>query len=240
MLPLYDTIPAKSRVYVNWLLILINMMMMAVVYSLSPSERSDVFQHLGFIPANLLSSPFAPLTIITSSFLHADIFHFLGNMLFLWIFGNNIEGLMGSWRYLVFYILGGIAAAFLHTITHIHRSIPCIGASGSIAAIMGAYGLYFPYSKIYTLIPFKIVKLPAQMYLLIWFAYQFAPGIENIAGGKNSTVSTTAWRAHIGGFVFGYIVVRYFARGKKPPKPEKPKDFRDSMYDIFEMFKGKS
>jgi len=240
MLPLYDTIPVKSRVYVNWLLIILNMMVMAVVFNLSPLEKSSAFHLFGFIPANILSSPFAPLTIITSSFFHKDIFHFLGNMLFLWIFGNNIEGLMGSWRYLVFYILGGIVAAFLHIITHVQSSIPVIGASGSIAAIMGAYYLYFPHSKIYTLIPFRIIKLPAQIYLAIWFAFQVVPGIQDIASGNNSTVATTAWWSHIGGYVFGYFAVRYFVQGKKPPKPEKPKDSRSSLYDLIDMFSGKN
>ena len=240
MLPLYDTIPVKSRVHVNWLLIIINMMAMAIVLNQSPLEKWSTFYHFGFIPANILSSPFAPLTIITSSFFHKNIFHFLGNMLVLWIFGNNIEGLVGSWRYLVFYTLGGIVAAFLHILTHVHSSIPVIGASGSISAIMGAYFLYFPHSKIYTLIPFRIIKLPAQIYLGIWFAFQVIPGIQDIVHTNNSNVSPTAWWSHIGGFVFGYLVVRYFAQGKKPPKPEKPKDSRNMLYDLMDMFSGKS
>ena len=138
------------------------------------------------------------------------------------------------------YILGGIVAALLHILTHVHNSIPVIGASGSIAAIMGAYLLYFPHSKIYTLIPFRIIKLPAQIYLGIWFALQVVSGIQDIASGNNSTVATTAWWSHIGGFVFGYFVVRYFAQGRKPPKREKPKDPRGSLYDLFDTFNGKS
>ena len=240
MLPLYDTIPVKSRVHVNWLFIIINMMVMAVVLSQSSLEKLSAFYHFGFIPAHILQSPFAPLTIITSSFFHLNLFHFLGNMLFLWIFGNNIEGLMGSWRYLVFYTLGGIVAACLHILTHIHSVKPVIGASGSIAAIMGAYFLYFPYSKIYTLIPFRVIKLPAQIYLGIWFVFQVIPGIQNIVSTNNSNVSITAWWSHIGGFVFGYLAARYFTQGKQPPKSGKQKYSRNILFDLVDMFSGKS
>ncbi len=240
MLPLYDSIPAKSRAHVNWLLIIVNMMIAVAVFNLSPEDKSNAFQHVGFIPANLFSTPLTPITIITSLFFHDNFFHFLGNAIFLWVFGKNIEGLMGSWRYLVFYILGGVVAAFFHIITHVHSPIPVIGASGSIAAVMGAYYLYFPHSKIYTLIPFRVVPLPAPYFLAVMFALQIVPGIQDIATVSSSNFSTTAWWTHIGGLVFGYWAARYFSRGRKPPKINKEKNTPQSLSDIFEMMGGKN
>ena len=147
-------------------------------------------------------------TLLSFQFLHGDIFHLAGNMLYLWIFGNNIEASLGRVRYLAFYLLGGVLAGTAHIMAGPASDIPMIGASGSIAAILGAYLVLYPRSRILIFIWFfffvRVLPVPALAVLGVWFIFQVIS-----VGGEG-----TAWMAHIGGFVAGMLLVRYFM-----PKP---------------------
>lgn len=214
-----DTVPVKSRVFITWGLILSNLMIMGIVLSMPLTDRASVFDAFGLVPARLFSHPFAFLTIFSSIFFHNGVLHFLFNMLYLWVFGDNIEGLLGSWRFLIFYLLGGVFAGLLHAVTQLHSSIPAIGSSGAVAAIMGAYILYFPHANIIFWSIRGQTKIPAQAFLAMWFVIQIYSGVGNMA--NPSYGSQTAWWAHIGGFIFGLLAAKAFAQGKQPPDPKK-------------------
>jgi membrane associated rhomboid family serine protease len=156
-----------------------------------------------------------PLTLLTSMFTHAGLLHLGGNMLFLWIFGNNVEDAMGPVRFVVFYILGGLAAVALQTAINPDAVVPTLGASGAIAAILGGYLITYPRARVLTLIFlvvfFTFIELPALLFLFIWFAQQAifgAIGLTNPTGDGGGV----AYFAHVGGFAFGLLAIRLFAR----------------------------
>ena len=154
------------------------------------------------------------LTILTSMFMHGGLLHIAGNMLFLWIFGNNIEDSMGRARFLAFYLLGGLAAVLAQTVIEPNAAVPTIGASGAVAAVLGGYALLYPRARVITLIFivifFTIIELPALLVLGIWFLLQALNGASELAQpvGQSGGV---AYFAHIGGFVFGLLLVKLFA-----------------------------
>ncbi len=154
------------------------------------------------------------LAVLFAMFLHGSILHVLGNMLFLWIFGNNVEDQLGHVAYLAFYLVGGIVAAAVHVIGNIDSALPFLGASGAIAAVMGAYIVWFPRARVLTLVPilliFWAVRLPAVLVLGVWFLLQFATQSD----------SNVATLAHIGGFVFGMIVAFALGRALGLPRRE--------------------
>ncbi len=150
-------------------------------------------------------SPIPPvLTLLTCIFLHGGWMHFLGNMWFLWIFGDNVEDRFGHWGYLAFYLLTGVAASLTHLVTELNSSIPTIGASGAIAGVMGAYLVSYPHARVLALVPvfyiFFTRELPAPVFLGIWFVIQFFQGVSTITAVETEGV---AWWAHIGGFAAG-------------------------------------
>jgi membrane associated rhomboid family serine protease len=150
------------------------------------------------------------ITIFSSMFLHGSLLHLAGNMLFLWIFGNNVEDSMGRVRFVVFYLLGGLAALGLQIVTDPDSAIPTVGASGAIAAVLGGYALLYPRARVITvifiIIIFTIVELPALLVLGFWFLLQLLPAFsEPVEGGG------VAYFAHIGGFLFGMLVIKLFA-----------------------------
>ena len=168
----------------------------------------------GLVPAQFLSAPGdAWLTIFTSMFLHGGWFHFLSNMWVLYIFGDNIEDRVGAVPYLFFYLLSGAAAALLQIYITQGSSVPMIGASGAIAGVLGAYLISYPGARIASLVPilfiFTIVDVPAVLFLIFWFVSQLYSGLFAIQGGSASGI---AWWAHIGGFIFGLIMVSFFGR----------------------------
>ena len=152
------------------------------------------------------------VTIFTSMFLHGSFLHLAGNMLFLWIFGNNIEDSMGRVRFVVFYLLGGLAALGLQIVTDPDSAIPTVGASGAIAAVLGAYALLYPRARVVTvifiIIFFTVVQLPALVVLGFWFVLQLLPAFSEPMGEGGGGI---AYFAHIGGFVFGLLVIKLFA-----------------------------
>jgi membrane associated rhomboid family serine protease len=153
------------------------------------------------------------IAVLFSLFLHAGFLHIAGNMLFLWIFGNNVEDHLGHFRYLLFYLAGGIVAAFAHIFTHLADAAPLVGASGAVAAVMGAYLLLFPHARVKVLIPifilWTVVQLSAWLVLGLWFLYQFLIGAQELTG-----TTGIAWLAHVGGFVFGLVGI--FILGGRP------------------------
>jgi rhomboid family protein len=164
-------------------------------------------------------------TVLTAMFMHASILHLGGNMLFLWIFGNNVEDAMGPVKYLVFYILGGIAALALQVAVGPNSAVPTLGASGAIAAVLGGYIMLYPRARVLTLVFiilfFTVIELPAMVVLGIWFVEQAvfgAAGLTNPTGGGGGV----AYFAHVGGFVFGLLTVRLLATRRKPTPPRYP------------------
>jgi membrane associated rhomboid family serine protease len=164
-------------------------------------------------------------TVVTSMFMHGSILHIGGNMLFLWIFGNNVEDSMGPVRYIGFYILGGLAALALQVAVGPNSTAPTIGASGAIAAVLGGYIVLYPRARVLTLVFiivfFTVIELPALVMLGIWFAEQAVFGASNLTnptGGGGGV----AYFAHIGGFAFGLIVIRLLASKRKPVPPAHP------------------
>jgi membrane associated rhomboid family serine protease len=201
-LPYKDENVASRFPLVTTALIIINI----IVFVWSLTDFEAITSAWGFVPAD-----FALLTILTSMFLHGGIDHIFGNMLFLHIYGDNVEDRMGRARYLVFYLLSGLAAAFVHFLTNPASTIPTIGASGAISGVLGAYIVLFPRVKVRTLVGFgyffQTVRLPAYFLIGFWFLMQLVFGSISLLGGTGSGI---AFFAHIGGFAFGYGITRIF------------------------------
>ena len=214
MLPLYDTVRSRKFPLINLILIVANILVFLYEQQLSSSALEHFVFTWGFTPAHLTNDlGTAWITIFTAMFLHGSWVHVLSNMWFLYIFGDNIEARLGGARYLLFYLLSGVAAAFLQTYVQPTSQVPAIGASGAIAGVLGAYLISFPRSRIASLVPilfiFTIVEIPAVLFLIFWFIIQIYSGVFMMQGANASGV---AWWAHIGGFVFGVIMVSFFAR----------------------------
>lgn len=212
MIPLYDTIRPRRFPLVNWLLIIANAVVFWYELQLGESALQSFIFTWGLIPAEFMSSPQEEwMTVFTSMFLHGGWFHIISNMWVLYIFGDNIEDRVGSMRYLIFYILSGMAAAFLQIFILPTSDVPMIGASGAIAGVLGAFLVSYPGARIASLVPilfiFTIVEIPAIIFLLVWFISQLYSGLFAIQGGTSSGI---AWWAHIGGFIFGLIMVPFF------------------------------
>jgi len=212
MIPLRDIIPSRTTPVVTITLIGINVLVF--LYELSLGRAVDAFTlYWGLVPA-----AFSWVTVVTSMFLHGGFMHVAGNMLYLWIFGDNVEDRMGHGRFLVFYLLCGVAAALAQTITQPDSVIPMVGASGAIAGVMGAYFVLYPRSRIVTLIPlfffFQVIEVPAILFLGIWFIMQFISGLGSIVTVAGNTGGIAVW-AHVAGFVAGISGVVVFRRPER-------------------------
>jgi len=195
-------------------LIAANVLVFLYELQLSSSALERFIFTWGMVPARLISDPAnAWITIFTAMFLHGGWFHLLSNMWFLYIFGDNVEARMGGVRYLIFYLLSGVAAVLLQSYVLSTSQEPMIGASGAIAGVLGAYLVSFPRSRIASLVPilfiFTIIEVPAVIFLVFWFVTQLYSGLFAMQGANASGI---AWWAHIGGFIFGVIMVIFFAR----------------------------
>jgi membrane associated rhomboid family serine protease len=211
MFPIRDTIRSRSIPIVNYSLIAANVLVYLFQSILSQRGFQTLLGSFGLIPATFtLASSHSLLTIITSMFLHGSWFHVLSNMWVLYIFGDNVEDRMGSIRYLIFYLLSGILAALTHVFFAPGLAVPTVGASGAIAGVLGAYFYLFPRSRVLTFVPLFIlpwfIEVPAVVFLGLWFILQLFSGL--MIGGL--AMEGIAWWAHIGGFIFGYILVRAF------------------------------
>lgn len=163
------------------------------------------------------------LTLITSMFLHAGLLHLVGNMLFLWVFGNNIEDSMGWGRFLLFYLLAGIAAVYGQALLDSGSTVPTIGASGAVAGVLGAYALLHPRARVLTIIFivffFTFVEIPALVLLSLWFLLQFLPAVGQLASPELSEGAGVAYFAHVAGFAFGLATIKLFARRDREVPP---------------------
>lgn len=225
MFPLKDDIPTQSVPFVTVSLIALNALAFLYQVSLeigslaSPAAR-DFVMEFGLIPCRLTGAcrvsgdlPSPVLTIFTSMFLHGGFFHILGNMLYLWIFGNNVEDALGHGRFVAFYLLSGAAAALAQTAMGPGSSIPMIGASGAVSGVLGAYLLLHPYANVFTLVIFgffiRVVRIPALIVLGMWIVVQFINGLVTYGSVLSGEASGggVAWFAHIGGFVAGLLLL---------------------------------
>lgn len=212
-IPLKDENPTSRFPYVTVIFISLNILIF--LYQIfSPQGLEYYVYKMGAIPYEIthfktitffppLSRVFPPLTLITSMFLHGTFLHLFGNMLYLWIFGNNIEDFLGSFRFVLFYLLSGLGASLIHIIFHPASQVPMIGASGAIAGILGAYLILYPGARVLTLVFMWIVPIPAAIILGLWFIAQ----VMNIGIGGG-----VAWFAHIGGFLIGIALIRIYSR----------------------------
>ena len=219
-LPLKDDNPTSRIPVFTLLLIAVNV---GVFFYQALSSQGLEFHvvRMGAIPYELthfttlrgLPRLAPPLTLLTSMFVHGSLFHLLGNMLYLWIFGNNIEDYLGKVRFVLFYLLAGLGASAAHVIFHPNSQSPMVGASGAIAGILGAYLVLYPGARVLTLVLFWIVPVPAAILLMLWFFGQ----VMNVGLGGG-----VAWFAHIGGFLIGVLLISR-SRRKRPPAPFVPR-----------------
>jgi membrane associated rhomboid family serine protease len=210
MIPLRDVIPSRTTPYITVTIIVLNML--AWFYELSmPARQLNYFvQAFGVVPA-YFSAP----TLITSMFLHGSWMHVIGNMWYLWIFGDNVEDRFGHARFIVFYLLAGIIAAMGQIAMDPHSILPTIGASGAIAGVMGAYVVLYPRSRVHTLIPFfpfffEVFEIPAIVLLGFWFLMQLVSAGAIAVTANTSGGGGVAFLAHVAGFLFGVIGVFIF------------------------------
>ncbi len=221
MIPLKADLPTRTLPFMTFLLILINIGVYFYQLSLGPNQWQFFFSH-GAIPyhmvhgfsANGLPAPVVQ-SIFTSMFIHGGFFHVAGNMLYLWIFGNNVEDEFGHLRFLFFYFICGIIAAYSHALIDPSSKVPMVGASGAVSGVLGAYFLLFPRAKILTLVPIGFfittIRIPAMVVLGFWVIGQFMWVLSTPKSGGGGV----AWFAHIGGFIAGMVLLRYFRR----PRP---------------------
>ncbi|KPQ40403.1 MAG: rhomboid family intramembrane serine protease [Phormidium sp.] len=221
MVPLNDENPIQITPIVTYVLIVANILIFLYELSLGTPGLQAFLQDFAFIPGQLSESLQGassgdlipePLTLVTSQFLHGSVLHVVFNMLYLWIFGNNIEEEMGSSRYLIFYLLCGVLASLAQYVFDADSMIPTLGASGAIAGIMGAYIFRFPQARIVTLIPLGFfwftVRVPAIFFLGFWFLQQAFNSVSSLEAQVNSggMESGIAYWAHAGGFIFGALL----------------------------------
>lgn len=222
MIPLKDSVPRQTFPFTILLLIFANIIMFLYEISLGKSLEGFIYNY-GVIPKAFLSPKTSEIsqfpTLITSMFLHGSWLHLLGNMWFLWVFGDNIEDRMGHLRFPFFYLICGIAGALAHIYINPGANIPSIGASGAISGILGAYFILYPFSRVNTLVPvfffFYFIKLPAFFFLGLWFLIQFFSGAATILVTETATHQGIAWWAHIGGFAAGIAFLPFFLIGRE-------------------------
>ncbi len=218
MIPLRDNIPTETYPFVTIFLIVTNILVFmwelgfglnraAFIYGFIPVE---FFYRVELTPAHAISPS---ISILTSMFIHGGFLHIIGNMLFLWIFGNNVEDTLGHLRFLVFYLACGVAAALCHGILDPSSRLPMVGASGAISGVLAAYLMRYPYARIDTLIFFfffvTVIPIPAFFYIVFWFVVQLLNGLFSYGLG---VVGGVAWFAHVGGFLAGVILYKLFPK----------------------------
>jgi membrane associated rhomboid family serine protease len=217
-IPLKDLNPRRTYPIVNTALILANVLVFLYQYSLPPNAFKIFMTTYATIPARFpawlsghapLEAAFVPL--LTSMFLHSGVLHIAGNMLFLWIFGDNVEDFYGHFTYLFFYLFCGIGSGLLHVAFNMNSAVPALGASGAISGVMGAYLVLYPRSQILTLVFVFLVPIPAVIILGLWFIMQFMSAFGSLGSVASGGV---AWWAHVGGFLLGMLITTT-ARGQQ-------------------------
>lgn len=213
MIPIRDDAPRATTPFVNYLLIALNVVVFLFELTLPGSAQNRFELQFAFIPyrvdrwlGGVAPADYALVPIFTSMFLHAGLWHLVGNMWFLWIFGDNVEGRLGHFRYLITYLLCGFGAASTHLIFNLHSRIPTVGASGAIAGVLGAYFVLFPSARVLTWFFVFVLWLPAWLVLGYWFVIQFLSGAASTI--STTTTSPVAFWAHVGGFISGVVLVK--------------------------------
>src|SRR4051794_2437874 len=226
MIPIRHTLPARTVPIVNRAIVIANGIVFLV--QIFMGERTESLINIfGFMPARLMNpaaygySMFeVTLTLVTSLFLHGGFVHLIGNMIYLWVFGGAVEDALGHMRYIVFFVICGVIGSLTHALLFLHSGVPSIGASGSIAGILGAFLVLRPKARIVTLLPLVVywamVEIRAVIFLPIWFGMQFFNGFLSIAAAhRTQEVAGIAWWAHVGGFIFGALVGLIARRGER-------------------------
>lgn len=213
--PFHDENPTRNFPLLTILLIGSNIFVFFWEFSY-PGQTAALFTRYGLVPVRFINEPIQTYpNIFSAMFLHAGLMHLAGNMLFFWIFGNNIEDVLGKVRFIAFYLLCGVIAAMSHVFMDTGSEIPMVGASGAIAGILGAYLVLFPRAKVKTLvflgILVTVIRIPAAFLLIFWMGIQI---YSNLASGSEG--GGVAWMAHIGGFVAGMILILPFKASLKP------------------------
>ena len=210
-----DDTNRRTTPLVTWALIALN-----VVFFLIEMNGGDAFvQHWAFVPRRFLANPAADVpTLFTSMFMHAGWLHLGGNMLYLWIFGDNVEDRFGHAKFLVFYLLCGLAATFAQLAFNTGSEVPNLGASGAIAGVLGSYLLLFPKGQVKVLMGRGVVPMPALMVIGLWFVLQLFSGIGSVTSAGQQGGGGVAYMAHVGGFVAGFLLTFVFrGRGLELP-----------------------
>jgi membrane associated rhomboid family serine protease len=231
--PLKDTVPRREAPFVVWALIAANALVFFFERSLPGPVLVRFIELFGVVPARYTSPEWASAVglqghnywpFLTYMFLHGGWLHIIGNMWFLWIFGDNVEDRMGHRRFLFFYLLCGFSAVLIYLIINPESTVPTLGASGAISGVMGAYFLMFPTARVLTLIPIfffpYIVELPALIFIGFWFLFQLISGASSMVEAQ--TGQGIAWWAHIGGFITGMVLLPLFKRSTKAHRPYFP------------------
>ena len=228
MIPLRDNNPRRTVPVVTYVLVILNVL--AFFWELSLGQRLDraIFE-VAFIPARFWVPGYFFIdlfTIFTSMFLHGGFMHIGSNMLYLWIFGDNIEDRLGHFRYLLFYLLCGIAATMAHAFFNASSKVPAIGASGAIAGVLGAYLILYPHARVVTLIPIfvfiTIREIPAVFVLGLWFVLQLFSGVGSLGIPDAQDLGGVAYFAHIGGFVAGMLLILVLGGMRTPRRAQPP------------------
>jgi len=225
MIPFRDNIPSRSFPIITIAIILANAGVFLYELQLGSSLEPFIMQY-GVVPAAVFRWPQSDLPcasvalpFLTSMFLHGGWLHLIGNMWYLWIFGDNVEDRLGHFAYLIFYLLCGLGAGIVHTILNYQTVVPSVGASGAIAGVLGAYVVSYPRARVLTLVPIfifiQIIEIPAVILLGLWFLLQFFSGAASLAT-TSAGAGGVAWWAHVGGFVIGIILVGLFPRKDRP------------------------
>lgn len=222
MIPLRDSIPTRSFPLITILIIGLNVAVFLFELLLDASGQLDGFLRTwGIVPYTVTHSfgLIAFLSLFTAMFLHASPVHIIGNMLYLWIFGNNVEDSMGWLGFTIFYLLSGLGATAAQIVVAPSSLVPNIGASGAIAGVLGAYLVLFPRARVHTLVLLgywiRVVQLPAVLVLGFWIIIQFFSGLASLSISAGGAVGGVAWFAHIGGFVMGLLLVNVFRRRER-------------------------
>ena len=222
MIPLRDDIPSRRTPVVNTGLIALNVLVFLIETLVLSSDPLHQFTYRwGLVPAEFWQTGDLQswVSIFTSMFLHGGWWHLISNMLALYIFGDNVEDRVGHVPYLIFYLLSGLVASGAHLVAYSESTLPTVGASGAIAGVLGAYVVLFPHARVLTLVPIfffiRLIEIPASIYLGFWFVSQLFNGIFSLTAADVFQSGGVAWWAHIGGFVFGLLVIRLLASRTK-------------------------
>jgi membrane associated rhomboid family serine protease len=228
MLPLKDDQPSYSTPYVNWFLIGLNILIFLFQATLDPRSSKLLAEQFGEVPSHLAAFvagshrytlPQVVLPFFTSMFLHGGWAHVLGNMWFLYIFGDNVEDYLGHFKYLVFYLMSGLIAMGTQVAIYPHSNVPTIGASGAIAGVLGAYFVLYPRARVLTWFFVFIIYIPAWFVLGEWFVMQFLYGTASLSAAQaGRDLGGVAFWAHVGGFVAGMLMIKLFPeRSRRSP-----------------------